>query len=189
MRWTLWGNASVLKTAKRTFGESWFAPTLRCPSFLKMTHLSRYFLRWTCVISHTGEPRALVPQGAPWSWASFSGYLCFFMQYYFFQKKKKVVAFEDWVWTPSCRTGLKELWFQDVRLLFFLPVPQKSTLSHLLLGEHDIPLTCLEQVVTGTFCLITSKTPFMSNFQWKYCVKDLIQHMHVFKRLVWRVLQ
>lgn len=25
---------------------------------------------------------------------------------------------------------------------------QKSTLSHLLLGEHDIPLTCLEQVVT-----------------------------------------
>lgn len=70
----------------------------------------------------------------------------------------------------SCRTGLKELWFQDVRLFCFLPVPQKSMLSHLLLGEHDIPLTCLEQVVTGTFFLITSKILFMSNFQWKYCV-------------------
>lgn len=33
---------------------------------------------------------------------------------------------------------------------FFLLWPQKSKLSHLLLGEHDIPLTCLEQVVTGT---------------------------------------
>lgn len=30
-----------------------------------------------------------------------------------------------------------------------LPSSQKSKLSHLLLGEHDIPLTCLEQVVTG----------------------------------------
>uniref|UniRef100_A0A3Q3N5P9 Myotubularin related protein 10 n=1 Tax=Mastacembelus armatus TaxID=205130 RepID=A0A3Q3N5P9_9TELE len=28
------------------------------------------------------------------------------------------------------------------------PPKQKSLLSHLLLGEHDIPLTCLEQVVT-----------------------------------------
>uniref|UniRef100_A0A3Q3NIV7 Myotubularin related protein 10 n=1 Tax=Labrus bergylta TaxID=56723 RepID=A0A3Q3NIV7_9LABR len=28
------------------------------------------------------------------------------------------------------------------------PTKQKSKLSHLLLGEHDIPLTCLEQVVT-----------------------------------------
>ncbi|XP_056233285.1 myotubularin-related protein 10 [Seriola aureovittata] len=28
------------------------------------------------------------------------------------------------------------------------PPKQKSQLSHLLLGEHDIPLTCLEQVVT-----------------------------------------
>ncbi|XP_053282214.1 myotubularin-related protein 10 [Pleuronectes platessa] len=28
------------------------------------------------------------------------------------------------------------------------PPKQKSHLSHLLLGEHDIPLTCLEQVVT-----------------------------------------
>ncbi|XP_059215074.1 myotubularin-related protein 10 isoform X1 [Centropristis striata] len=29
-----------------------------------------------------------------------------------------------------------------------VPSKQKSQLSHLLLGEHDIPLTCLEQVVT-----------------------------------------
>ncbi|XP_034726642.1 myotubularin-related protein 10 isoform X1 [Etheostoma cragini] len=29
------------------------------------------------------------------------------------------------------------------------PSKQKSQLSHLLLGEHDIPLTCLEQVVTA----------------------------------------
>ncbi|KAM4593130.1 myotubularin-related protein 10 isoform 1-T3 [Odontesthes bonariensis] len=28
------------------------------------------------------------------------------------------------------------------------PLKQKSQLSHLLLGEHDIPLTCLDQVVT-----------------------------------------
>ncbi|XP_041642278.1 myotubularin-related protein 10 isoform X2 [Cheilinus undulatus] len=28
------------------------------------------------------------------------------------------------------------------------PTKQKSKLSHLLLGDHDIPLTCLEQVVT-----------------------------------------
>lgn len=41
--------------------------------------------------------------------------------------------------------------------LLFLPLPQKSTLSHLLLGEHDIPLTCLEQVVTGTFSLFMVK--------------------------------
>lgn len=48
-------------------------------------------------------------------------------------------------------------------ILFFgcLPSPQKSKLSHLLLGEHDIPLTCLEQVVTGTSGAIICNKPYL----------------------------
>lgn len=75
MRSTLWGNASVLKTAKRTFGESWFAPTLRCPLFLKMTHPSRYFSR---VILE------------PWSWASFCCLPSFLMQHIWQENQKNI---------------------------------------------------------------------------------------------------
>lgn len=47
MRLTLWGNASALKAARMTFGGSWYAPTLRSPSSLKMPHRNRYLCRLT----------------------------------------------------------------------------------------------------------------------------------------------
>lgn len=58
----------------------------------------------------------------------------------------------------------RQLWSQDD--FVFLPPPQKSTLSHLLLGEHDIPLTCLEQVVTG----ICGENITYVNYSIKYLV-------------------
>uniref|UniRef100_A0A8D3DPH6 Myotubularin phosphatase domain-containing protein n=1 Tax=Scophthalmus maximus TaxID=52904 RepID=A0A8D3DPH6_SCOMX len=55
----------------------------------------------------------------------------------------------------SAESSQEDLWGKlictNFKVSFILqdaPPKQKSHLSHLLLGEHDIPLTCLEQVVT-----------------------------------------
>lgn len=42
MRSTLWGNASTPRAARMTCGGSWYAPTSRFPSCLRMPHRSRY---------------------------------------------------------------------------------------------------------------------------------------------------
>lgn len=53
-------------------------------------------------------------------------------------------------WVMGIIWCLQDTGCQPFSFFFFiLPLSQKSKLSHLLLGEHDIPLTCLEQVVTG----------------------------------------
>lgn len=139
-RWTLWRSAWVLRTARMTFGESWYAPTLRCRSSLKRTRLNRWWSHClccnvTCLI--LGCPNPVLEGCNP-----VGGF---------------VLPVRRWEPSWSAELGLVTPVVDEERRerasvtgwFCFLPLPQKSPLSHLLLGEHDIPLTCLEQVVTG----------------------------------------